>query len=49
LVRAKNPAGKSVMMIVDPTAMTAAPQSTSDEDSTTGSADPNQNSDPVHR
>jgi hypothetical protein len=53
LVRAKNPADKPVMMIVDPTAMTAAvierPQSTPDEDSTTGSADPNQNSDPVHR
>ena len=53
LVRAKTPAGKPVMMIVDTTAMTAAviesPQSTPDEDSTTGRADPNQNSDPVRR
>jgi hypothetical protein len=40
LVRAKNSAGKPVIMIVDPTSMTASvidiPQSTSDEDSTTG-------------
>jgi hypothetical protein len=41
LVRAKNADGKPVIMIVDPTSVTASvidiPQSTSDEDSTTGS------------
>jgi len=41
LVRAKNADGKPVIMIVDPTSVTASvidiPQSTFDEDSTTGS------------
>jgi hypothetical protein len=41
LVRAKNPDGKPIIMIVDPTSMTASitdiPQSIPDEDATTGS------------
>jgi hypothetical protein len=46
LVQAKTPAGKPVMMIVDPNSLTAEILET---DSTTGSAGPNQNSDPAHR
>ena len=46
LVQAKSPAGKPVMMIVDPNSLTAEIM---EPDSTTGSAGPNQNSDPAHR
>jgi hypothetical protein len=46
LVQAKTPAGKPVMMIVDPNSLTAEIM---EPDSTTGSAGPNQNSDPAHR
>ena len=46
LVQAKTPAGKPVMMIVDPNSLTAQIM---EPDSTTGSAGPNQNSDPAHR
>jgi hypothetical protein len=46
LVQAKTPAGKPVMMIVDPNSLTAE---ILEPDSTTGSAGPNQNSDPAHR
>jgi hypothetical protein len=46
LVQAKTPAGKPVMMIVDPNSLTAQIM---EPDSTTGIAGPNQNSDPAHR
>src|SRR5437879_6425677 len=46
LVQAKSPAGKPVMMIVHPNALTAQIM---EPDSTTGSAGPNQNSDPALR
>jgi hypothetical protein len=46
LVQAKTPAGKPVMMIVDPNSLTAE---ILEPDSSTGSAGPNQNSDPAHR
>jgi hypothetical protein len=46
LVQAKSPAGKPVMMIVDPNSLTAEIM---EPDSTTGSAGPNQNSDPALR
>ncbi len=51
-VRARSPDGNPITMIVDPSSMTAvieSPQSTPDEDSTTGSANPNQDSIPELR
>jgi hypothetical protein len=46
LVQAKSPEGKPVMMIVDPDSLRAEIM---EPDSTTGSAGPNQNSDPALR